>query len=90
MSDVMVIELARRTMLLALMLAGPLLSVALGVGVLVSVFQAVTQIQEQTLTFVPKFAAIAIVGLLLMPWFLQQLVRYITELVRSLPLLLGV
>lgn len=85
MSDVVVIDLARRTMVLALTLAGPLLAVALTAGVLVSLFQAVTQIQEQTVSFVVKLAAVAVVFLLGMHWMIQAAVRYTLELFHSLP-----
>jgi flagellar biosynthetic protein FliQ len=85
MNDTMVIELARRTMLLTLMLAGPLLTVALVVGVIVSLFQAVTQIQEQTVSFVVKLAAVGAVFLLGMHWMIQVAVQYTLELFHGLP-----
>lgn len=85
MNTTIVIDLARRTLLLALMLGGPLLMVALGVGVLVSVFQAVTQIQEQTVSFVVKLAAVAITFLLTLNWMIQAIVRYTVELFHTLP-----
>jgi flagellar biosynthesis protein FliQ len=64
-----------------------MLMIALVVGLVVSVFQAVTQIQEQTLTFVPKLFAIAVAFLLGLPWMLQLMVKYTTELFRSIPVL---
>ncbi len=85
----LVLDLARDALMLAVMLAGPLLVVALGVGLLVSVLQAVTSIQEQTLTFVPKLFAVGIAFLLLLSWMLQAAMRYTTELFRSLPGLVG-
>lgn len=81
----LVLDLARNALTLALMLAGPLLGVALVVGLLVSVLQAVTSIQEQTLSFVPKLFAVGAVFLLLLSWMLQLLMQYTTELFRSLP-----
>lgn len=81
----MVVDLARSAMMLAFTLAGPLLLVSVGVGLVISILQAVTQIQEQTLTFVPKLFAVAVVMLILMSWMLQNLVRYTTELLRSIP-----
>ncbi|MDQ6926015.1 MAG: flagellar type III secretion system protein FliQ, partial [Candidatus Eremiobacteraeota bacterium] len=57
----------------------------LGVGLVVSVVQAVTQIQEQTLAFVPKLVAVAATFLIALPWALQLMVKYTTELFRSLP-----
>ena len=85
MSYQLVVDLARNAILLALMVAGPMLVVALGVGLLVSVVQAVTQIQEQTLAFVPKLIAVAATFLIALPWALQLMVKYTTELFRSLP-----
>jgi len=89
MSHQLIIELARNAMLTALMLAGPLLMAALVVGLLVSVLQAVTQLQEQTLSFVPKLLAIALVLLVALPWMLQVMIRYTVELFRSIPALLS-
>lgn len=80
-----VVELARDALVVSLTLAGPLLGVALVVGLIVSVFQAVTSIQEQTLSFVPKLFAVGGVFLLLFSWMLQVLMQYATELFRSLP-----
>ncbi len=85
MSYSLIIDMARDALLLGLMLAGPLLLVALAVGILVSVFQAVTQIQEQTVSFVLKLAAVGIVFLLSLNWMLQAAVRYTIEIFRTLP-----
>jgi flagellar biosynthetic protein FliQ len=87
MPDTLVADLARNAMLMALALAAPMLVVALGVGLLVSLVQAVTQIQEQTLAFVPKLLAVAMVFLVGLPWTIQVLVEYTTGLIRSLPAL---
>ena len=84
-SHQLIVDLARNAILLALMVAGPMLVVALGVGLIVSVIQAVTQIQEQTLSFVPKLIAVGATFLIALPWILQILIRYTTELFRSLP-----
>ncbi len=89
MSHTLVVDLARNAILLAFVLAGPMLVVALGVGLLVSIFQAVTQIQEQTLAFVPKLIAVAVVFLVALPWMLQLSVKYTSELFRSIPTLAG-
>ena len=85
----LVLDLARDALMVALMLAGPLLAVALVVGLAVSVFQAVTSIQEQTLSFVPKLFAVGGVFLMLLSWGLQLLMQYTTELFRALPNLVG-
>jgi flagellar biosynthetic protein FliQ len=85
MSDTLIVDLARNAMLMALGLAAPMLLVALGIGLLVSLVQAVTQIQEQTLAFVPKLVAVAMVFLVGLPWMTQVAVKYTAELIRSLP-----
>ena len=84
-----VVNLASQAMSLALKIAGPLLLVALAVGLLVSVFQAVTQIQEQSLSLIPKIAAVAVVIVVLGPWMLGQLVSYTTALYTSIPSMVG-
>jgi flagellar biosynthesis protein FliQ len=89
MSHTLVVDLARNAIMLALLIAGPMLVVALLVGLTVSVLQAVTQIQEQTLAFVPKLVGVAVVFLLALPWMIQLLVKYATELFRSLPSLIS-
>jgi flagellar biosynthetic protein FliQ len=89
MSHTLVVDLARNAIMLALLIAGPMLVVALLVGLTVSVLQAVTQIQEQTLAFVPKLVGVAVVFLLALPWMIQLMVKYTTELFRSLPSLIS-
>ncbi len=84
-----VVNLATQAMSLALKVAGPLLLVALVVGLLISVFQAVTQIQEQSLSLIPKIAAVAVVVVVLGPWMLGQLVSYTTALFTSIPTMVG-
>lgn len=73
---------------LALMLAAPLLLTALAVGVLVGVFQAATQINEQTLSFIPKLAATALVLVFTGPWMLRLLTEYTRRLFESIPSLI--
>lgn len=89
MSHVLVVDLARNAVLLALLLAAPFLVVSLVVGLVISIIQAVTSIQEQTLSFVPKLFAICTVFLIALPWMLQMMVKYTTELFRSLPTLIS-
>ena len=84
-----VVNLATQAMSLSLKIAGPLLLAALVVGLLISVFQAVTQIQEQSLSLIPKIAAVAVVIVLLGPWMLGQLVSYTTALYTSIPTMVG-
>ena len=71
-----VLSLARQAMEVALMVSLPVMAVGLFVGILVSVFQAATQIQEMTLTFVPKIIGVGIVLALLGGWMLNQLVAF--------------
>ena len=89
MSHQVVVDLARNAIMLALLIAGPMLIVALGIGLIVSVIQAVTQIQEQTLAFVPKIVGVAATFLIALPWALQLMIKYTTELFRSLPSLVS-
>lgn len=84
-----VVNLATQAMSLALKIAGPLLLAALVVGLLISVFQAVTQIQEQSLSLIPKIAAVAVVIIVLGPWMLGQMVSYTTALYTSIPTMVG-
>jgi flagellar biosynthetic protein FliQ len=84
-----VVQLASQAMTLALKVAGPLLLAAMLVGLLVSIFQAVTQIQEQSLTLIPKIVAVAAISVLLGPWMLDQLVSYTAGLYASIPTLIG-
>jgi flagellar biosynthetic protein FliQ len=85
MSHQMVIDLSRDAILTALMIAAPMLLIALGVGLLVSIIQSVTQIQEQTLAFVPKLILVGGAFIVGMPWLLQILIRFTTQLIRGIP-----
>jgi flagellar biosynthetic protein FliQ len=84
-----VVNLASQAMTLALKVAGPILLVALVIGLVISVFQAVTQIQEQSLSLIPKIAGVAVVIVVLGPWMLGQLVTYTAQLFTSIPTLVG-
>ena len=84
-----VINLATQAMMLALKIAGPVLLLGLIVGLLVSIFQAVTSIQEQSLSFIPKIIGVAVLIVVLGPWMLNQLVSYAQNLYLSIPSLLG-
>ena len=85
MDHQLVVDLARNAITLALMIAAPMLTVALASGLTVSVVQAVTQVQEQTLAFVPKLLGVAAVFLVSLPWILQSLVKYTSEIIRMIP-----
>lgn len=69
----------------ALMVAAPMLLIALGVGLVVSIIQSVTQIQEQTLAFVPKLVLVGGAFIIGMPWLLQILIRFTTQIIRGIP-----
>jgi flagellar biosynthesis protein FliQ len=79
------IDVARNAFIVALQIGGPLLASSLIVGMLVSVFQAVTQINEQTLAFVPKILVVAGALAVLGPWMATTLVSYMVGLFNSLP-----
>lgn len=69
-------DLVRQSLVLVLVVSAPMLLIGLVVGVIVSLIQAVTQIQEQTLAFVPKIAAMIVAAALLLPWIAQRLLDY--------------
>ena len=69
-------ELIRHTLVLALVVSAPMLVIGLAVGIVVSLLQAVTQIQEQTLTFIPKITAMFAAAILLFPWIGHRLLEY--------------
>jgi flagellar biosynthesis protein FliQ len=79
------VNLATQAMTIAMEVGGPLLLVGLCVGLVVSLFQAVTQIQEQTLSFIPKIVGVGVVIVVLGPWMLSQLVSYTQNLLISIP-----
>lgn len=76
-------------MTVTMQISAPMLLVALAVGLVIALFQAATQINEMTLTFVPKLIAMAIVLMLAGPWMLQLLIDYTRSLIRSIPSLIG-
>ncbi|HEY8391145.1 MAG TPA: flagellar biosynthesis protein FliQ [Capillibacterium sp.] len=80
MNDVTVVAIIREGVTTVLTVAGPMLGVGLIIGLVVSIFQATTQIQEQTLTFLPKLLAIFFTLVLCGPWMLRVLVDFTTEL----------
>ena len=81
----MVMEIIRNSLVTALVVAGPILGVALVIGLAISVFQAVTQINEATLTFVPKIIAIFMAMALFGSWMMSTLVSYTTGMFAFLP-----
>lgn len=89
MSDTTIIELALRTMLVALKLSAPILVTSLVIGFSVSLFQSMTQIQEVTLAFVPKLIGVGLALLLCGNWMLHTLVSFTNDLFEGLPGMLG-
>jgi len=85
----MVVTVGRHALEMTLMLAAPLLLTALAVGLLVGIFQAATQINEMTLSFIPKLLAMAAVLALTGPWMIRQLVEYTRGLIESIPGMIG-
>ena len=89
MTDTQVIQIALQSMVLAAKLAAPILVTCLAIGVGVGLLQSVTQLQESTLTFVPKFAAVGIVLLVSGSWMLAELVGFTRDLFAMVPSLIG-
>ena len=85
MTDTTIIQLAQEAIKLSLLLAGPVLITALLVGLIISIFQAVTQIQEMTLTFVPKILAMTLVFFITMPWMFKKLIEFTQNLFLNIP-----
>ena len=84
-----VVAIIRQALEVAMLAAGPMLLASLLTGLLISVFQAATQINEMTLSFIPKILVMFIVLVISGPWTLQLLVDYITRLIGSIPTLIG-
>ena len=83
------IELIKNLMFQVVTLAAPILLTALVIGLLISLFQAVTSIHEQTLTFVPKALAIVGIIVLLLPWMLRTLIEFTTAVIERMPQMTG-
>ncbi|HTU68635.1 MAG TPA: flagellar biosynthesis protein FliQ [Steroidobacteraceae bacterium] len=89
MSPETVVTIGRHALEMTLMLAAPLLLTALAVGLIVGIFQAATQINEMTLSFIPKLLAMAAVLALTGPWMIRSLVEYTRGLIESIPGMIG-
>ncbi len=85
MNELFVIELGQLMMSKALLISLPLLGVGLIIGVLISIFQAATQINEQTLTIVPKLLLVGVTLMVLMPWLIQEMSDLTLRLFNELP-----
>jgi len=80
MTDMMVIDVGRQALYMVLLLSGPMLLLSLVVGLIISIFQAATQINEMTLTFIPKLIAIGLALLFFMPWMIHQFSSFFHQL----------
>jgi flagellar biosynthesis protein FliQ len=88
MNELMIIDIGRKTMYIVLVLSGPILLLSLVVGLVISVIQAATQINEMTLTFIPKLVTMGIALLFFLPWMLQLFKSFCIELFSMIPTLL--
>jgi len=89
MTPDVVVKLAEQSIYMILIISAPMLLIALGVGLLVSIFQAMTQIQEQTLAFIPKILAVFLSIIIFGPWMLTLLLDFTRDLFQQLPQMIG-
>jgi flagellar biosynthetic protein FliQ len=82
-------SLGREAIMLTLIVSAPMLIFGMVVGLAISILQAVTQIHEMTLTFIPKIIAIAVAVLIFLPWMINLIVDFTTRLITSIPTLTG-
>ncbi|MBT7313678.1 MAG: flagellar biosynthesis protein FliQ, partial [Halieaceae bacterium] len=82
-------DVGRDALWMTVLLAGPLLGAALAVGLLIGIFQAATQIQEMTLSFIPKLLALVVALFIAGPWMIQVLVTFSKRLITGIPGLIG-
>jgi flagellar biosynthetic protein FliQ len=80
-----VLSLGREAIMMTLMVSAPMLAFGLIIGLAISILQAVTQIHEMTLTFIPKIVAVAAALLIFLPWMINMLVDFTTRLLQSIP-----
>ena len=89
MTHIYVLNLGREAILITLLVAAPMLGIGLLVGLSISIIQAVTQINEMTLTFIPKIIAVALSLMLFLPWIMRFLVTFTRELYTSIQFMGG-
>lgn len=89
MSHELVIQLGRESLWVILLVVGPILGLGLLTGLLVSIFQATTQIQEQTLAFIPKIVVVLVSLVIFGPWILSTLIDFVTVLFDNIPYYIG-
>ncbi len=85
MTPEMVTQIGRQAIETAMLVSAPVLGLSLIVGLIVSTFQAMTQINEATLSFVPKVLAVFAATILFLPWMMGQLIAFMTQLITSIP-----
>ncbi len=88
MSPETVVHLGRQAVETILLAAGPMLIAAMVVGLMISVFQAATQINEQTMTFIPKIVAVFITMLIFGPWMIKILVNFTSNIIINMPMVI--
>jgi flagellar biosynthetic protein FliQ len=88
MSNDMAVQIGRDALMMVMLISAPMLGLGLLVGILVSIFQAITQIQEQTLSFIPKIIAVFVSVLIFGPWILSLMVDYTREIFLRLPMMI--
>ena len=89
MSGDVVVQLAQQALMVVLLVSAPMLGLGLTVGLMVSVFQATTSIQEQTLAFIPKIIAVFVAILIFGPWMLRIMVEFVSSILTNVPLYIG-
>ena len=89
MSVDVAIDLCRSATVISLMIAAPVLACAVIVGLVISILQAVTQLQDQTLSFVPKIIAMGAVMIFVLPWVISRMTDYTADLFRAIPMSFG-
>jgi flagellar biosynthetic protein FliQ len=89
MSDGVIVSITQDALMTAVLVSAPILIVSLVIGLVISVFQAMTQINEVTLTFVPKILGVFAVSAIMGPWMVGTMVSYTTRLYSTLPLIAG-
>jgi flagellar biosynthetic protein FliQ len=88
MNDMLAIGIGRDALLLTLIISAPMLIFGLVIGLTIGIFQAVTQIQEMTLAFIPKIVGIGVAMVLFLPWMIQKFIDYTIDLMQSIPSLI--
>ena len=89
MSGDLVIQIGQEALMVVLIICAPMLGLGLTVGLMVSVFQATTSIQEQTLAFIPKIIAVFVAILIFGPWMLSIMIQFFVDIFSNLPARIG-